>query len=201
MLVLAQLVSAQVAPNALTLGENTKMNAGGMFTFGYAGDYGDAIPSSHGLNLGVDGRMSGYYYNPNFLSFSATPYYNQSRADSSYQSLTGASGIDGTANFFTGSNFPGSVAYHYDRNSSGTFRPGRAAEFHDDRQRTGILDQLECADSELANTFRRVFGGRAEAETSTAPARKQVRTRRCSMCTRTTSLSDSGSMRFTPATP
>src|SRR5271166_3197289 len=119
-LVMAQRVSAQ-APPALTLGENTKMNAGGMFTTGYAGDYGDAIPSSHGLTFGLDGRLSGYYYSPNFLSFTATPYYNQSRDDSSYQSLTGASGIDGTANFFTGSHFPGSVSYRYDRNTSGTF--------------------------------------------------------------------------------
>lgn len=116
----SQIAVGQVAPSALNIGENTKLNAGGMFTFGYAGDYGDAIPSSHGLTWGLDGKMSGYYYNPNFISFSATPYYNQSRSDSSYQSLTGASGIDGTANFFSGSNFPGSVSYRYDRNTSGT---------------------------------------------------------------------------------
>ena len=124
-LVMAEIILAQVlvaqAPPALSIGENTKLNAGGLATFGYAGDYGDAIPSDHGLTFGIDGKLSGYYYNPNFLSFSATPYYNQSRSDSTYQSLTGASGIDGTANFFTGSNFPGSVSYHYDRNSSGTF--------------------------------------------------------------------------------
>ena len=117
---ISQIAVGQVAPSALKIGENTKLNAGGMFTFGYAGDYGDAIPSSHGLTWGLDGRMSGYYYSPNFLSFSATPYYNQSRSDSESQSLTGASGMDGTANFFTGSNFPGSVSYHYDRNSTGT---------------------------------------------------------------------------------
>lgn len=119
-LVIAQLGYAQTPP-ALAIGENTKLNAGGLFTFGYAGDYGDAIPSDHGLNAGASGQLSGYYYNPNFVSFSATPYYNQSRADSSYQSLTDASGIAGTANFFTGSKFPGAVSYHYDRNSSGTF--------------------------------------------------------------------------------
>ena len=78
----------------LSIGENTKLNAGGLFSFGYAGDYGDAISSDHGLTFGVDGKLSGSYYSPNFLSFSATPYYNQSRSDSSYQSLTGASGID-----------------------------------------------------------------------------------------------------------
>ena len=105
----------------LSIGENTKISAGGLFTFGYSGDYGNEIPSAHGLTWGLDGKLSGYYYNPNFLSFSATPYYNQSRADSTYQSLTGASGIDTTANFFTGSHFPGAVSYHFDRNSSGTF--------------------------------------------------------------------------------
>jgi hypothetical protein len=114
-------LTAQLAQAQLGVGENTKLNAGGLVSFGYAGDYGDAMPSSHGLNFGLDGKLDGYYYNPNFISFTATPYYNQSRSDSSYQSLTGASGVAGTANFFTGSNFPGSVNYNYARNSTGTF--------------------------------------------------------------------------------
>jgi len=105
----------------LAIGENTRLSAGGMATFGYSGDYGDAISGQHGLTWGFDGKVNGYYYNPNFLSFTATPYYNQSRNDSSYQSLTGASGIDGTANLFTGSHYPGSISYRYDRNTSGTF--------------------------------------------------------------------------------
>jgi hypothetical protein len=120
-LMMAQPATAQQPPQGLSVGENTKLNAGALFTFGYAGDYGDGIPSDHGLNFGVDGKLNGFYYNPNFISFSATPYYNQSRADSSYQSITGASGIDGTANFFSGSHFPGSVSYNYARNSTGTF--------------------------------------------------------------------------------
>jgi len=117
---MAQVVHGQ-APAGMTIGENTHMNAGAMLTFGYAGDYGDDVPSSHGLNWGLNGSASGYYYNPNFINFSVTPYYNQSRNDSDSQSLTGASGVNGTANFFTGSHFPGSVNYHFDRNSTGTF--------------------------------------------------------------------------------
>jgi hypothetical protein len=119
-LAMAQLAGAQQQQQQLSLGENTKVNAGGLFTFGYQGDYGDAVPSDHGLDLGFDGKISGYYYNPQFISFTANPYYDQSRADSSYQSLTGASGVNGTANFFTGSNFPGSVSYNYATNSTGT---------------------------------------------------------------------------------
>jgi len=119
-LMIAQFTYGQ-SQDGISIGENTKIKAGGLVTFGYSGDYGNETPSSHGLNGGIDGKLSGYYYNPNFLSFSATPYYNQSRNDSTYQSLTGASGVDANANLFTGSHFPGSVAYHYDHNSSGLF--------------------------------------------------------------------------------
>ena len=103
------------------VGENTHMTAGGLFTVGYAGDYGNEISSSHGLNFGASGTIDGYYYSPNFLNFQISPYYNQSKADSDYQSLTNASGLAASANFFTGSRFPGSVSYRYDYNSTGTF--------------------------------------------------------------------------------
>ncbi len=115
LLLLAPMVSAQVQ-----VGENTHMNGGGLISVGYAGDYGNEITSSHGINFGASGAMNGYYYNPNFLNFNITPYYNQSRADSDYQSLSDASGVAATANFFTGSRFPGSVSYRYDYNSTGT---------------------------------------------------------------------------------
>ncbi len=123
-LMMAQLVCGQQPQSQtpeLRIGENTRLTAGGLFSFGYSGDYGNDISSDHGLTGGIDGKISGYYYNPNFLSFTAQPYYNQSRDDSTYQSLTGATGINGTANFFSGSHFPGSVSYRYDRNSTGTF--------------------------------------------------------------------------------
>jgi hypothetical protein len=72
------------------------------------------------LQAGFDGNVSGYYYTPSFLSFEITPYYNQSSANSTYQSLTSSSGVTATANIFTGSHFPGSVNYSYAYNSSGT---------------------------------------------------------------------------------
>src|ERR1017187_66475 len=115
-LAFASLASAQVQ-----IGENTQLHSGALLTMGYAGDYGNDIQSSHGLNFGASGNIDGSYYNPNFLNFNATPYYNQSKADSDFQSLTSASGVAATANFFTGSHFPGSVTYRYDYNSTGTF--------------------------------------------------------------------------------
>jgi len=121
LLAMTQIVFAQPAAPGITIGENTHLNAGANVTFGYAGDYGDDIPSSHGLTWGMNGSTNGYYYNPNFLNFNITPYYNESRNDSESQSLTGSTGVNGVANFFTGSHFPGSFNYHFDRNSTGTF--------------------------------------------------------------------------------
>ena len=107
----------------LQLGDDVRMKAGGLFTTGYQGNYGDSseIQNNHGLDFGFNGNINGSYYNPNFLSFNIVPYINQSRADSDYQSLTGASGVTATANLFTGSHFPGSVTYRDDYNSTGTF--------------------------------------------------------------------------------
>ena len=99
------------------------MKVGGLFTAGYQGVYGDSsqIESSHGLDFGLNGNITGSYYNPNFLSFNIVPYFNQSQANSSFQSITGASGVSATANLFNGSHFPGSITYRDDYNSTGTF--------------------------------------------------------------------------------
>ena len=105
----------------LQVGDELRMNASGLLTLGYNGSYGNVIGSNHGLNFGADGNLSGSYHDPNFLNFTVSPYYNQSRADSSFQSLTDSSGVTGTANFFSGSHFPGYASYRYDRDSTGTF--------------------------------------------------------------------------------
>jgi hypothetical protein len=112
-----------VAPGAhaqVQVGDDLRMNLNGLIDGGYAGQYGYDLPSSHGLTFGGSGQLSGSYYNSNFLNFTATPYYNQSRADSNFQSLTNASGIDANVNFFAGSRFPGFVNYDYNYNGTGT---------------------------------------------------------------------------------
>src|SRR5450432_2611262 len=56
-----------------------------------------------------------------FSQFQRYAVLNQSKDNSDFQSLTNSSGVAATANFFTGSHFPGSVSYRYDYNSTGTF--------------------------------------------------------------------------------
>ena len=120
---LVSLLVLAVTPSAraqMQVGDDLRMNLNGILDAGYSGNYGNGLPSSHDLNLGGSAQLNGFYYNPNFLNFTATPYYNQSRADSNFQSLTDATGLDTTANFFAGSRFPGFASYRYTRDSTGT---------------------------------------------------------------------------------
>jgi len=112
--------TALTAAAQLKIGDDLQLTGGGVVNVSYNGAYGNEVPSTHGLQAGFDGSVSGYYYSPNFLNFDIAPYYNQSHANSTYQSLTNTSGVTATANFFGGSHFPGSVNYNYAYNSSGT---------------------------------------------------------------------------------
>ena len=115
------LILAQSARAQVQVGDDLRMNLSGTLDGGYSGSYGNQIPSSHGLDFGGSATLVGSYFDPNFLNFTVLPYYNQSRADSNFQSLTDSSGVQSTANLFTGSHYPGSVNFSYARNSTGTF--------------------------------------------------------------------------------
>ena len=54
--------------------DNVEMKGNAQLTVGYYGTSGDETQSSHGLNYGLNGSVSGSYYNPNFLNFNINPY-------------------------------------------------------------------------------------------------------------------------------
>lgn len=114
-------VAAQVR-----LGE-TSTNLSGTVSSGYNADYGNMTSSAHSFSVGGEGELSGSFYNPNFLSFNASYFLNQSRANSNFQSISDASGIDLSTNLFGGSHFPGSITYSKLYNSEGNYAvPGLA---------------------------------------------------------------------------
>jgi hypothetical protein len=125
-LLVGLLLLALPAAGQITLGDlSTDLN--GTLSAGYTGDYGNQIPSAHSLSFGGSGTLSGSYYNPNFVNFTVSPYLNQSRDNSSYQSLSNASGVTASSNIFGGSHFPGSINYAKAYNSEGNFSiPGVA---------------------------------------------------------------------------
>jgi hypothetical protein len=94
---------------------------------GYTADFGNTTGSDHSWALGGTANYSGSFYSPNFLSFNASVFVNQSRANSDFQSISDASGVDASANIFGGSRFPGSINYFKALNSEGSYDvPGLA---------------------------------------------------------------------------
>lgn len=100
---------------------DVSMKGNGIVSFDYNGDYGNQSESFHGLGFGGTGSLTGSYYSPNFLNFNFAPYYNQSRANSEYQSISDASGFNSGVGIFSGSNFPGSLNFAQAYNSEGNF--------------------------------------------------------------------------------
>ncbi len=93
----------------------------GTISSGYTADYGNMTSSDHGWTAGGVANYSGFFYNPNFLSFNASAFLNQSRANSDYQSISNASGVTATANIFGGSRFPGAISYSKAYDSEGSY--------------------------------------------------------------------------------
>lgn len=120
------LLSAIPVSAQIRLGE-TSTRGSGTLSSGYTATYGNMEGSSHGWTFGGVGNFSGYFHSPNFLSYNFSPYLNQSRANSDYQSISDASGVNLSANIFAGSNFPGSISFSKAYNSEGNYAvPGLA---------------------------------------------------------------------------
>jgi len=105
----------------LQIGDNLNFNLNGTISANYSGTYGNEISSNHGFGFGGTAGLSGSYYNPNFLSFNVNPYFNQSRSNSDFGSVTDASGVTLSSAIFSGSHFPGSVNYTKAYNSTGSY--------------------------------------------------------------------------------
>jgi hypothetical protein len=118
---LITLATVARVPAQVTVGNDLNMNLNGQISAGYNADYGNAIPSDHNITGGGNGTLSGFYYDPNFLAFNISPYYNQSRTNSTSQSITASSGVLASASLFDGSNYPGSVSFSRTYDSLGTF--------------------------------------------------------------------------------
>lgn len=104
----------------LQMGDNLRMNMSGDVGFTYSGDLNQGT-SDHALGLSGNGTVTGSYYNPNFLNFNASPFYNRAQTDSTYGSLTNATGVSSNVNLFNGSRFPGTISYNRTFNGTGAF--------------------------------------------------------------------------------
>jgi hypothetical protein len=113
----------------LGVGDNLSMDLSGNLGVGYTGVYGNQFASSHSLSGSGTATLTGSYYNPNFLSFNVSPYYGQSRSNSTSQSIFDSSGVNATTSLFSGSHFPGSINYAKSYNSEGNFGVPGVADY------------------------------------------------------------------------
>jgi hypothetical protein len=121
LVLLAWPVAAQVKVGELST------HLSGTIAPGYTADYGNQTASDHTWAIGGAASLSGFFYNPNFLSFDVGLYLNQSRANSDFQSISNASGINASGTIFGGSRFPGSINYSKAFDSEGNYAvPGIA---------------------------------------------------------------------------
>jgi len=147
----------------------------GTLSTGYTGTYGNLIDSDHSLTFGGTGTLSGFYYNPNFVSFAVSPYLNQARDNSSYQSISNASGVNFTSQIFSGSHFPGAISYAKAYNSEGTFAVPGVANYtsHGDSQTFAVnwaetlpgLPTLS-ANFQMGNNQYSIYGSNDNGESS-----------------------------------
>jgi len=113
-------------PAQLQFGETTN-KANGTISSGYTASYGNMADSTHGWTIGGAANLTGSFHDPNFLSYNASFYLNQSRANSNFQSISDASGFNISTNIFNGSKFPGSISYSKAYDSEGNYAvPGLA---------------------------------------------------------------------------
>ncbi len=119
-LVMFVLATASAAFAQVTAGE-ASMNLSGSVSTGYSGSFGNTGPSSHGIGFGGVGDLSGFFHSSQFLSFTVSPFYDQSRSNSSFQSITDSTGFTASTTIFGGSHYPGYVNYSDVYNSEGNY--------------------------------------------------------------------------------
>ncbi len=122
-LVLVLLLCSAAASAQITVGENLNLSLDGGLGYGYNGSFGNELDTS-GHNQGFSGNadLTGYYFNPNFISFQFRPYYDRNQANTETQSVSRGTGFGASANFFGGSHFPGSISFGRDFSTNSEFQ-------------------------------------------------------------------------------
>ncbi len=105
------LTVARVAQAQVGVGDNTQMSLNGFLGMGYSGGYQNFGPSAHGLFGTGNGQLSGFYYDPNFLSFDVRPFYNRNQDNGSFGSVLNDTGVEASTHLFSGTHFPGAVSF------------------------------------------------------------------------------------------
>jgi hypothetical protein len=109
--------------------DEVQLSLDGTVSTAYSGSFGSEQGSTHGIGFGGNGNLNGSYHSPNFLSFTLSPFYDQSRSSSNFSAINDSSGVNARANIFAGSRFPGYVNYSRLYNSESDYLIPGVANF------------------------------------------------------------------------
>jgi len=138
--VTALLWCAVPAMAQVQVGEDLSLNLSGSVSAGYAAGYDNEGSTGHGITFGGNGVLNGSYYSPSFFSFSVSPFDNQSRNNSTYQSISNSTGVTASASIFSGSHFPGYINFSKVYNGEGSYSIPNVANYktNGDTQNFGV---------------------------------------------------------------
>lgn len=103
------------------IGQDLHLRGGATLSGGYDESSGTGLSSQSNVNGAADVNVSGYYFAPSLVSFDLSPYYDQSRANSNYQSISNSSGINTSATVLSNTRFPGGFGFSKTWDSTGTY--------------------------------------------------------------------------------
>ena len=83
------------------------------------------------------------FYSPNFLSYNISPYLNQSRANSNFQSISNASGVNATVEYLRGQPVSRFGQLFQGLQQRRKLRRSRSGQLCDPRQQRHVRHQLE----------------------------------------------------------
>ena len=137
---LAVLTVGLSARGQTPVGNDFAIGIAGSLSTGYSDSFTNTSPASHGISYGGAGTLDGSYYSPTFLSFSISPFLNQSFQNSGYQSITDTSGLTANASLFSGSHYPGYVNFSRIQNGESNYTVPGVANYktNGDTQNFGI---------------------------------------------------------------
>jgi len=104
----------------MEVGDYLRMNLNGNVGFTYGGGINGGV-SDHSMGFTGNGVLTGSYYNPNFLNFNVSPFYNRNQNNSIFGNITNTEGLSSNLNLFNGSHFPGSFSYNRSDNGISAF--------------------------------------------------------------------------------
>lgn len=121
---IAVLLSVQlggVAFAQIQFGNLQLQHATGTLGAGYDGQINGGQDSSHDIGLNGSADINGSYYNPNFLSFNASTYYDRAQSNAGSTNLGTSEGYYLGSHVFGGSNTPGNLNFGQDWGKNSTY--------------------------------------------------------------------------------